>query len=537
MPQDPLLLTNDFEPSSEVDPLNESRSDVIGKMVDYLEVDVASGDVNLETTTDSDGDAEALRFCSFKFTGTPGTDRTITLPAIKSTYDVWNDTGDGSNLIFQTSGSPLPATVTLADGAKTLLKVSDVFDVEDWGGGSAANIGYDNSTSGLTATTVQDAIDELATTGVTGGGGGGSAEGGWTTEAVTQISAGASPSESVSNVDFTSLDATREYRVRFHGVNFSGSTSLAFRISMGSGFVSASNYNRAYGEHGDSTALTDGNLTGQTLVAMSAAGATTNAWGELQFQPAEQASIETPISFRLFHTLSSQIKEYFGAGSYAVLTAAIDGIRFLAADGSSTIDNGTFILESRPLTPETSASGPGWIPIRARMQSTGQSQVDVTPETGKEWDNYASIRISGTIFNASVDNSGTSFRVSIDGGGTFKSGGSDYRYIMPLVKDDSTGVNFALKSSGASEIPLVSNHNLAATSSWQFEILIQRNGEAINKSIRVQSNGEDNTGRETMLWGSGRYIGTSPSDGVDAIRLIVSSGIADFDIIVEGLSL
>jgi hypothetical protein len=177
---------------------------------------------------------------------------------------------------------------------------------------------------------------------------GGQAAGGdpnaWVVEAVTTVSA------PQSSIDFTGLDSSREYRVRFRGVNFSGATHLAIRVSMGAGFVTTG-YNRALAFHGDSTNLTNSNQSGQAQVGLAADAATSYTWGEVQFMPGEQATYEFPGRLDVFHLLSGQVRRYFGTWSQTAVTAAIDGIRFLTGDGSSTIDAGIFILESRPITP------------------------------------------------------------------------------------------------------------------------------------------------------------------------------------------
>jgi hypothetical protein len=81
---------------------------------------------------------------------------------IKYGYNQW--TSLFANQIDNTQVEPaaaIPFNGNAYDLA-TLLSANFFFEVSGGGGGTAASISYDNTISGLTATDVQDAIDELA---------------------------------------------------------------------------------------------------------------------------------------------------------------------------------------------------------------------------------------------------------------------------------------------------------------------------------------------------------------------------------------
>ena len=86
----------------------------------------------------------------------------------------------------------VPIVKNLADG-KDWECVGGVWAAKAGGGGGAEDVDYDNSASGLAATNVQDAIDEIAT----GGGGGGDLE---------KIGEVVVTGSAVTDIDFSSLD-------------------------------------------------------------------------------------------------------------------------------------------------------------------------------------------------------------------------------------------------------------------------------------------------------------------------------------------
>jgi len=100
------------------DKLNESLIDLLDDAIGgYVEVSVASGNVTLafaDGTADNNG-----RHATIKFTGSPGTTRTVTFPDAQVNYFIVNGS-DGS--VICTSGSGA-ATVTIPTGMKDIIYV------------------------------------------------------------------------------------------------------------------------------------------------------------------------------------------------------------------------------------------------------------------------------------------------------------------------------------------------------------------------------------------------------------------------------
>ena len=100
------------------DKLNESLIDLLDDAIGgYVEVSVASGNVTLafaDGTADNNG-----RHAVIKFTGSPGTTRTVTFPDAQVNYFIINGS-DGS--VICTSGSGA-ATVTIPTGMKDIIYV------------------------------------------------------------------------------------------------------------------------------------------------------------------------------------------------------------------------------------------------------------------------------------------------------------------------------------------------------------------------------------------------------------------------------
>lgn len=100
------------------DVLNDSLIDLLDDAIGgYVEVSVASGDVTLafaDGTADDNG-----RHAVIKFTGSPGTTRTITFPNKQKTYYI-NNGSDGSVICTAGTGA---ATVTIPTSKKTIIYV------------------------------------------------------------------------------------------------------------------------------------------------------------------------------------------------------------------------------------------------------------------------------------------------------------------------------------------------------------------------------------------------------------------------------
>ena len=100
------------------DKLNDSLIDLLDDAIGgYVEVNVASGNVTLafaDGTADNNG-----RHATIKFTGSPGTTRTVTFPDAQVNYFITNGS-DGS--VICTSGSGA-ATVTIPTGMKDIIYV------------------------------------------------------------------------------------------------------------------------------------------------------------------------------------------------------------------------------------------------------------------------------------------------------------------------------------------------------------------------------------------------------------------------------
>jgi hypothetical protein len=100
------------------DVLNESLIDLLDDAIGgYVEVSVASGNVTLafsDGTADNNG-----RHAIIKFTGSPGTSRTVTFPNKQKTFYINNGSNDS---VVCTAGSGA-ATVTIPTGTKTILYI------------------------------------------------------------------------------------------------------------------------------------------------------------------------------------------------------------------------------------------------------------------------------------------------------------------------------------------------------------------------------------------------------------------------------
>ena len=100
------------------DVLNEQLIDLLDDAIGgYVEVSVASGNVTLafaDGTADNNG-----RHAVIKFTGSPGTSRTITFPNKQKTYYIVNGSDDS---VVCTAGSGAQ-TVTLLTGQKDIIYV------------------------------------------------------------------------------------------------------------------------------------------------------------------------------------------------------------------------------------------------------------------------------------------------------------------------------------------------------------------------------------------------------------------------------
>jgi len=108
------------------DVLNEQLIDLLDDAIGgYVEVSVASGNVTLafaDGTADNNG-----RHAVIKFTGSPGTTRTITFPNKQKTYYI-NNGSDSSVICTAGSGG---ATVTIPTSKKTIIYVDGSDEVHD----------------------------------------------------------------------------------------------------------------------------------------------------------------------------------------------------------------------------------------------------------------------------------------------------------------------------------------------------------------------------------------------------------------------
>ena len=108
------------------DVLNEQLIDLLDDAIGgYVEVSVASGNVTLafaDGTADNNG-----RHAVIKFTGSPGTTRTVTFPNKQKTYYI-NNGSDSSIICTAGSGG---ATVTIPTSKKTIIYVDGSDEVHD----------------------------------------------------------------------------------------------------------------------------------------------------------------------------------------------------------------------------------------------------------------------------------------------------------------------------------------------------------------------------------------------------------------------
>ena len=108
------------------DVLNEQLIDLLDDAIGgYVEISVASGNVTLafaDGTADNNG-----RHAVIKFTGSPGTTRTITFPNKQKTYYI-NNGSDSSVICTAGSGG---ATVTIPTSKKTIIYVDGSDEIHD----------------------------------------------------------------------------------------------------------------------------------------------------------------------------------------------------------------------------------------------------------------------------------------------------------------------------------------------------------------------------------------------------------------------
>ena len=91
--------------------INSQALDMIDDAIaGYSAISVASGNVTL---TSNNGSSDQARLPVLKFTGSPGTDRTVTASDVKKNYWIINGVGDTSNILFKATGG---STVTVAAG-------------------------------------------------------------------------------------------------------------------------------------------------------------------------------------------------------------------------------------------------------------------------------------------------------------------------------------------------------------------------------------------------------------------------------------
>lgn len=139
---DPILGIADWEPNADPSAFfDEQRDDLIERHNQYESVSVAAGNVDLTATLDADGDPIDLRRFAFRFFGTPGTDRDVEFSESPGLHAVWNDTGDGSNVVCKTNTDT--TGITVADGEKVfiLIDASNIVHLfgGTGGGGSGKN--------------------------------------------------------------------------------------------------------------------------------------------------------------------------------------------------------------------------------------------------------------------------------------------------------------------------------------------------------------------------------------------------------------
>lgn len=80
----------------------------------YEAISVAGGDVIL---SNNNGTSDQARKAILKFTGSPGTTRTVTAPGVAKKYVIWNATSDGSAISFTASGN----SVTIYSGEQVIV--------------------------------------------------------------------------------------------------------------------------------------------------------------------------------------------------------------------------------------------------------------------------------------------------------------------------------------------------------------------------------------------------------------------------------
>ena len=127
------------------DKLNESLIDLLDDAIGgYVEVSVASGNVTLafaDGTADNNG-----RHAVIKFTGSPGTTRTVTFPNKQKTYYI-NNGSDGSVICTAGSGG---ATVTVLAGNKDIIYVDGSDEIHSVLTRTSVVLGTNTSTGAAT---------------------------------------------------------------------------------------------------------------------------------------------------------------------------------------------------------------------------------------------------------------------------------------------------------------------------------------------------------------------------------------------------
>lgn len=98
------------------DIFNDNTLELIEEAIAGVEeVSVTAGNVTLTT---ANGTADQARAAALKFTGSPGTTRTTTIPSVNKIYMVHNATSDASSVIITTGSG---GTLTLTDGQVSIL--------------------------------------------------------------------------------------------------------------------------------------------------------------------------------------------------------------------------------------------------------------------------------------------------------------------------------------------------------------------------------------------------------------------------------
>lgn len=214
---------------------------------------------------------------------------------------------------------------------------------------AASEVDYDNGSSGLSATNVQDALDEVASASS------GSDPHAWTTEAVVHLTS--SNAEAAVFPTSGVFDTSKEYLIEFRDWTLASGNDRHLRVDIGAGFISSNSYERAaqfqVAAAGPSSTGTTSGASAVSVISIASGStfSTPGCRGRVLFAPGDQATRKAVFRVEAEGVNASGLVVYYiGVAALSTPTnAAIQRVQLLNASVNST--GGIFVLKSRPLLP------------------------------------------------------------------------------------------------------------------------------------------------------------------------------------------